>query len=178
MRVINSTQFNKILVNALVIFFALAPFTSEAQNTEQYAMMVLRKNHRQSEVLHLQDSFYVEFGSGEKKKCVLDTLLETGFMSKGNWIPFSALQAIYVERNGFVYITVFRPLGPALLIFGTYLLLNSAGLAVIHGVSDWRARMAFRNAMRAYGSGTISALVADRFAEKKLPLGKYQINVF
>jgi hypothetical protein len=58
------------------------------------------------------------------------------------------------------------------------MLLNAAGLAVIHGAHDWRAAMAFRNAMGAYGGGLAAMVLAVKFEEKKLPLEKYRINIF
>lgn len=163
----------------VAVFTLLLGFTTaEVVAQKSYEMLILRKSHQNSKILRLKDSFRVKYTNGEMQSCRLDSLLETGFLSKGEWIPFNRLEAIYVERDAFWYRAVLRPLGPSLLIFGSYMLLNAAGLAVIHGAHDWRAAMAFRNAMGAYGGGLAAMVLAVKFDEKKLPLEKYRINVF
>lgn len=151
---------------------------AQTEPTAGYEYLVLRKNHRKVVSLQKKDPIEVRFKTGERQHLQLDTISDEGFLSNGEWIRYDELELIYLPRESFFYKVILRPLGPSLLIFGTYLLLNSAGLAVIHGVQDWRAAMAFRNAMISYAGGTLITLVAAKTATKTIQMEKYRRAVF
>lgn len=150
----------------------------QAQESQRPEILHLWKKHRTVHIFHRNDSIMVRFNNGPKEWLYLDTLFEAGVFSKGAYIAYQDISTFYIERSSFFYQSIFKPLGGSLMIFGTYIGLNTIGLAINRGFDHPDTRHSARYTFIAIGSGVGLHLWASGVGYRKCKSGDFRISVY
>lgn len=171
-----ATRIDKILL--ILILSLLSASEIKAQELQRPEILHLWKKHRTVHFFHRHDSMKVCFNNGAQAWIHLDTIFEEGVFSKGNYISYQDMSAIYIERSSFFYQSIFKPLGGSLMGFGTYIGLNTIGLAINRGFHHPDTRAAGRYSFISFSSGLCLHLWADKMSFQEHNLNKRKITVY
>lgn len=161
----------------MIVFLLSAPGI-QAQELSRSQILHLWKDHHTVQIFHRNDSIKVRFNNDTDDWLYLDTIFESGVFSKGTYIAFQDIKAIYIERKSFFYQSIFRPMGSSLMLFGTYIGLNTIGLIINRGFHHPDTQFAGKYTLIAFSSGLGLHLWADKMSFKKRRLDKCRISVY